>query len=141
MVLEDRLDAIHGFTGAPIGGLAELAESTPCRVLLYTPEELNTILKANPQYEDTLVPAGTYAGQTLAVRTFGVRCLLCANASMEEDMVFALTQTLWEQRETLSRAHPSMEALRDRSFLYEDLPIPLHPGASRFYDSLPEETS
>lgn len=141
LVLEDQLDAIHGFTGAPIGGLANLAESTPCRVLLYTPEELDAILAANHLYEDTLVAAGTYKGQTLAVRTFGVRCLLCADASMDEDLAFSLTEALWNQRETLARAHPSMEPMANGSFLHEDLPIPLHPGASRFYDSLPETAS
>ena len=131
--LKGELDALHGFTGAPIGGLSDLAKQAPSRVLLYTPEELEAILRDNPLYVDTVVPAGTYTGQTLAVRTFGVKCLLCVNASADEDLVYALTRALWESREALPQAHPALEAMLDDEFLYENIPIPLHPGAERFY--------
>ncbi len=136
LVLEGQLDALHGFTGAPIGGLDDLADRTPCRVLLYTREELESILARNSRYVDAAVPAGTYTGQTLAVRTFGVKCLLCASTRTDEDLIFALTRSLWEGRETLARAHPSMEPMLDGAFLQEDLSIPLHPGAQKFYQGL-----
>ncbi len=139
LVMEGELDALHGFTGAPIGGLADLAERTPCRVLLYTKEELESILKSDPRYVDAAVPAGTYPGQTLAVRTFGVKCLLCTSAGADEDLIRTLAGSLWEGRETLARAHITMEAMLDGDFLWKDLPIPLHPGAQKFYESLPEQ--
>lgn len=136
LVLEGELDAVHGFTGAPIGGLSDLAEQTPSHVLLYTQDELEAILRSNSLYVDALVPAGTYEGQNLAVRTFGVKCLLCVDASADEDLIFSLTHSLWEGRETLVQVHPCMEVMKNGNFLCEDIPIPLHSGADRFYTDM-----
>ena len=52
---------------------------------------------------------------------------------MDEDTVYMLTKDLWEHREELTQAHSAMQAMTDGTFLYEDLPIALHPGAQKFY--------
>lgn len=133
MILQGKLDAIHGFSGIPIGGLADLAEAVPCRVLQYTPEELDSILAYNEIYTPSLIPARTYKGQSQDVKTFGVKCLLCVDASMDDELVYSITKTLWENRASLGQVHPSMSVMEDGSYLYENLPIPLHSGAEKFY--------
>lgn len=50
MVEQGELDAIHGFSGAPVGGLKELAQNQPCQLLKYTQEELEAILAENQSY-------------------------------------------------------------------------------------------
>lgn len=132
-VLNGELDAIHGFSGIPIGGLSSLAEEVPCRLLRYTTEELDLILASNPVYTPAVIPAHTYTGQSQDVETFGVKCLLCVDSSMDEELVFQITKTLWEHRLTLSQAHPSMSMMEEGAYLYENLPIPLHGGAEQFY--------
>lgn len=134
MVREGKLDAIHGFSGAPIGRLNELANQYPCRLLLYTPEELESILKSDGLYVPVTVPAGTYRGQLEDVDTFAVKCLLCVDASMDDDLVFELTQELWKARSELIQTHPAMLPMAEGRFLCQDLPIPLHSGARRFYE-------
>lgn len=134
LIREGSLDAIHGFSGAPIGSLKELADQYPCRLLLYTPEELEAILRSDSIYVPVTVPAGTYRGQLENVDTFGVKCLLCVDASMDEELVFELTKALWEAREELVRGHPAMAPMKEDTFLYQALPIPLHNGAKRFYE-------
>lgn len=136
LVIQGELDAIHGFSGTPIRGLTQLAEQVPCRLLTYTRKELDTILARYPIYTPALIPAGTYTGQTTAVQTFGVKALLCVNASMDEELVRSLTQRLWESREVLAQAHPATVDMVEAEFLWENLPIPLHKGAQAFYDSL-----
>lgn len=132
-VLNGQLDAIHGFAGIPIGGLTELAESTPCRLLLYTPEELSEILKSNSFYYKTVIPAETYPGQTKEVETFGIKCLLCVNESMDEELVYTLTKILYESIPRLTKSHPSLAALDEKGYICQNLPIPLHNGAKRYY--------
>ena len=58
MVAQGELDAIHGFSGAPVGGLMELAQQQPCTLLKYTQEELEEILAQNQSYIHTVIPAG-----------------------------------------------------------------------------------
>lgn len=134
MVHEGTLDAIHGFSGAPIGRLKEMADQYPCRLLQYTSEELESILHDNRLYVPVTVPAGTYRGQLEDVDTFAVKCLLCVDSSMDETLVFELTQALWEAREELIQGHPAMAPMEEDAFLFQDLPIPLHNGAKRFYE-------
>ena len=132
-VLAGELDAVHGFSGAPIGGLSGLAQEKVCRVLLYTQEELEAIVSQGGPYILTQVSVGTYAGQLQTLNTFGVKCLLCMDASADPELVYQLTRTLWENRNTLYRVHPALLALKEDSYLAQDLPIPLHEGAQRFY--------
>jgi len=136
MVHSGRLDAIHGFSGLPIGGLAALAEKVPCHVLRFTQDELENILNSNSVYAPAMIPAGTYTGQTEDIQTFGVKCLLCVNSSMDEQLVYSITKTLWDNRKPLSQAHPSMWVMEDAEYLFDNLPIPLHPGAQKLYDEI-----
>ncbi len=133
-VKSGKLEAIHGFAGVPISGLTELAQSTPCRLLKYTEKELDEILSANPFYYRTVIPSGTYPGQKEDVETFGIKCLLCVDISMDEELVYNITRILDEARPELSKAHKSMCSLNDREFMYSDIPVPLHPGAKQYYE-------
>lgn len=136
LVFNGELDALHGFSGSPINALSDLAQNIPCRVLRYTQDELDQILASNDFYIPTTLAAGTYSGQYADIDTFGVPCLLCVSSSMDEELVYQLTQTLWQSRDELIQAHHSMSVMAQDSFLYEDLLIPLHSGAQRFYQEI-----
>ena len=132
-VLSGKLDAVHSFAGIPVHSLTDLASQTPCRLLEYTDEELQKILAASPFYVRATVPAGTYPGQTETLKTFGIKCLLCVDASMDEQLVYTITKILDESREELISAHPSLSNLSDPEYICSQLPIPLHPGAEKYY--------
>lgn len=132
----EKIDAMHGFAGIPIGGFSTLTEKIPCRVLRYTRGELDAILASNSIYTPAIIPAHTYEGQEEDIETFGAKCLLCVDASMDEELVYSITKTIWENRETISQAHPSMSVMEDASYLFDDLPIPLHSGAERLYEEI-----
>ena len=132
-VIDGQLDALHAFTGVPVVGLSDLANALSCRVLKYTDDELDLILAQNVFYYKTSIPKGTYAGQMEDVSTFGVKCLLCVDESMEEELVYSITQALWDSRAALQKTHASMSSMEKEGFMYNRLPIPLHKGALRFY--------
>ncbi len=141
-VREGTLDVIYGFAGIPINGLAELADSASCVLLNYTQEELEDILEENPFYYQEIIPAGTYENQTKDVATFGAKCLLCASADMDEELVYDLTSALYSARESFKEFHSSMGFMEKKGFMYQQLPIQLHPGAKQFYQDaglLPNE--
>lgn len=134
MVEKGELDAIHGFSGAPVGGLKELAQRQSCRLLQYTQEELDAILEKNHSYCSVVIPAGTYEGQEEDVETFGVKCLLCVDASMPTEMVYQLTQEIWGAVDQLSKKHSALGSMLERTFICQDIPIPLHDGAREFFE-------
>lgn len=128
-----NLQAIHGFAGIPISGLTELADSVPCTLLQYTDDELNTILAENTFYYRDVIPANTYKGQAEDIESFGIKCLLCVSASMEEETVYQLTKILYENTSELKQLHSSMSSMEKEGFMYTDLPVPLHAGAKKYY--------
>lgn len=133
------LDAIHGFSGSPIPGLTELAQKRSCTVLGYDQQELDSILARNSCYYRATIPAGTYPGQKEDVESFGVKGLLCVSEDMDEEQVYRLTKALWESRETLAQSHPALKEMLQEGFMDQDLPIPLHPGAQRFYEEMSQQ--
>lgn len=128
-----NVDALHGFAGIPINGLTELAKAVPSHLLKYTDEELERLLSENLYYYKTSIPAGTYAGQDEEVKTFGVKCLICVSENMSEELVYRLTQILDESRPELITSHEALSSLEQNGFMCQDLPIPLHPGAKKYY--------
>jgi len=79
------------------------------------------------------VPVSAY--QMPAVATVAVPNLLVVASSMADDLAFDLTRLLLERREVLAAAHPAAERLDIRSAI-ATLPVPLHPGAARYYRSI-----
>ena len=128
-----QINAMHSFSGFETRSVTEVTDNMNCVILRYTEEELRNILIYNPYYYRAVIPAGTYRDQTEDIPTFGVKCLLCVDESMDEELVYALTEALWDSRSDLSSAEPALSDLTEDSFVCEQLPIPLHEGAARFY--------
>lgn len=125
------VDAVHGFAGIPIKSMADVADAQPCRLLLYTDEELDRILSRDSRFVKAVIPAGTYKGQTEAVETFGVKCLLCVDESMDEQLGYTITKYLHQNIDELAQQEQN-----EPDFISKDLSIPLHPGAARYYEEI-----
>lgn len=133
LVANGQAEAVAGFAGIPIDGLSELADKRPCRLLRLTQKELDAFLEQHESYYQDVIPANTYQGQAGSTATIGVKCLLCVDASMSDEMAYRLAELLWNSREKLAAAHPSMEKMLEQDFVYDHLPIQLHPGAQKYY--------
>lgn len=128
---QGTVDAVHGFAGIPIKSMADVADVQPCRLLLYTGEELDQILSRDSRFIKAVIPAGTYKGQTEDVETFGVKCLLCVSENMDEQLGYTITKYLHENIDELAQPEQN-----EPDFISKDLSIPLHPGAARYYEEV-----
>lgn len=126
-------DAAHGFAEIPIGAQRTLAEEMPVTVLRYTDAELAEIHAGNFAYFRAVIPAGTYNGQEEAVDTFGIKILLCASVEMDEELAYEIAMAMDVNGAVYTGGHEFMAAMQEKEFLCNDLPIPLHPGAERYY--------
>lgn len=78
------------------------------------------------------IPAGTYPGQENPVHTVGQMNVLAVTASLNQQVVYALTKTLYENLDYLVRVHPACRDIVLEKAL-DGLSVPLHPGAVRYY--------
>ena len=103
---------------------------------VYTPEELQQILEEHPYYYNDVILSGTYEGQQEDVQTFGVKCLLCVSASMDEELAYHLTEILEQSAASLAETYDFLTLMESSRFRCSDLPIPLHAGARKYYTEI-----
>ena len=65
-------------------------------------------------------------------------------ADADEEIIYQVTRTLWERRESVVEKHPAGRAINENN-ASRNTGVPFHPGAVRFYreagiwpDSSPE---
>ncbi|MGB5806951.1 TAXI family TRAP transporter solute-binding subunit, partial [Castellaniella sp.] len=76
--------------------------------------------------------AGTYEGQTADTPTAAVPNFLVTASTVPDDLVYQMTKVFYEQLDTLKSAHNAAKAIQLDNAL-KGMPVPLHPGAERYY--------
>ena len=133
LVERGEVKAVHALAGVPTPGFKKLASTKDSVLLRYESAELDKILSGEAEYFPTVIPKGSYPGQEEDIPSFGVKCLLCVRADMDENLVYRLTKHVYESLPELVASNPSFAGAEDKSFYLEDLPLSLHPGALRYY--------
>ena len=104
------------------------------------PKELINQLSADwPFYAPVDIPAGTYAGQSEAVGSYGVRAVLLTLAGESEARVFALTSAVFENLDALAGQLPVLGALTPEEMIHSGLVAEVHEGARRYFQSFAKE--
>lgn len=128
-----KLDAFFFVGGAPVGLVRDLIARGNAVLVPIDGAGRARLLKSVPSLSASSIAAGTYAGVG-ATQTVAVPALWVVNSTEPDDIVYALTKSLFNpaNRELLDQSHPSARLISlDRAT--RDLPAPLHPGAARFY--------
>ncbi|MCF7698417.1 TAXI family TRAP transporter solute-binding subunit [Loktanella sp. M215] len=120
--------------GDPVGALAELfaSEREAYRLLSFTADEAKTADAGRGLWSAYTIPADTYAGQGKELSTIAQPNFLAVNADVSEDNVYRITRAIFENLPFLQAIHPATQALAVDKAL-AGLPLPLHPGAARYY--------
>ena len=93
----------------------------------------DVIKKTNdPAYLPGTIPANTYRGQTADVPAVSVQNYLVTHEGVSNDVVYAMTKALWTGLDQLVAAHSAAKAI-DLKHALEGMPLPLHPGAEKYY--------
>ncbi len=79
-----------------------------------------------------IIPEGTYIGVNHDVVTVASPALLATHVDMDEDVIYKITQALFERLDEIKSAHPQGANIK-RSNIYSGMSIPLHPGAEKYY--------
>jgi TRAP transporter TAXI family solute receptor len=130
-VASGRLDGMFFSGGIPTGAIAALAARTPI-ALIELGEYVGPLRERHGEvYLERTIPASTY-GLGTPTATVGVANYLVVATTMVAPIAYRLTRGLFEHRDLLARAHPAGSRL-DRGAAISTYPLPLHPGAARYY--------
>lgn len=132
-----QLDATLQSAGLGVASLKDLSTSIPISVVA-VPAEIAEALGA--PYIATTIPANTYDGQGEDVATVAVINFLITHEGVPEETVYQMTRDMYENLDEMRAAHSAAEAI-DLQKALEGMPVPLHPGAKRYFDEQGLDTS
>lgn len=121
--------------GVPVSAVSQAfaAMGGDLTILEFTDDQIaqaNSEFDLWPPYE---IPAGTYPGQDEPVQTIAQPNFLAVRDDISADDVYLITKTMYENLPFLQNIHAATKAMAlDKAIA--GLPVPLHPGAVRFYE-------
>ncbi|GHG98543.1 TAXI family TRAP transporter solute-binding subunit [Pseudodonghicola xiamenensis] len=124
-----QLDATLQSSGLGSAALKDLA-STQDVTFVSVPAEVAEKLGA--PYAAGVIPAGTYPGQDADVPTLAITNILVTSADVSDELAYQMTKLLFEHLDQMKAAHAAAGAI-DIAKAVKNAPIPLHPGAIKYY--------
>ena len=113
-----------------MASIRDLATSIKINVVSVPIEIASKI--TDPAYLPASIPANTYTGQTDAVPTVVIRNFLVTGESVPAETVYAMTKALFTNLDQMSAAHSAAKSITAAD-APKNMPVPLHPGAERYY--------
>lgn len=131
---DGKLDAFFWSGGVPTGSILDLA-TTPGRRIVFLASD--SVLPALQRRYGALYTAGTlakgaYPGLLGDVPVVAVTNLLVVSETLEPELAYRLTRTLFENKQELETIHPEARNLTLERAVAGS-PAPFHPGAIRYY--------
>lgn len=120
--------------GVPTGAITKLMAASEGKftVLNVTAKEAKKMDGDRNLWTPYVIKAGTYPGQKKDITTIAQPNFLAVNDSVSEEHVYLLTKALYENLPFLQAIHKATNAMDVESAM-AGLPVPLHPGAARYY--------
>jgi len=129
------IDAGFWSVGAPTSSILNLATTNSIVMIELSDDEIAAARAAEPLFAATSLPGGLYQGVDNAVNVLGVPNVLVASADMSDDLAYAITKAMFENIAELQAVHPAANQTTVE-FTMDATPIPLHPGAIRYYEEI-----
>ncbi|MBW2689821.1 MAG: TAXI family TRAP transporter solute-binding subunit [Deltaproteobacteria bacterium] len=120
--------------GAPVSAVTKAiaAMGDKITILDFTDEQLKQADGGMGLWTRYVIPAGTYPNQKKDIRTIAQPNFLAVRADLDEDAVYQITKATYENLPFLNAIHGATKVMAVEKAI-AGLPIPLHPGAAKYY--------
>lgn len=127
------IDAGFWSVGPPTSSIMNLAATRDIRLVPLSDEEVQAGIDQHGTFAPYTLREGIYEGVAAPVPTIAVPNVLVVHADMDADLAYEITMNMFERVDELIAVHP---AANDTTveFSLGATPIPMHPGALRYYE-------
>lgn len=126
-----ELDVRISASAYPLTTIEDVGETSKLRLMSIETDAVDRLRSRFPFFKPAVIPKGTYHGQDADYQTVGIDGLLLCRDSMPESQAYEMTRTLFDALPDLTRAQPAARLINVGRA--PATPIPLHPGAARYY--------
>ncbi len=128
---EGKIDAAFLTAGAPTTSVVDLGTAKSVYLVSIDDEHMAKLLEACPFYAKYTISKDVYKTPE-DCQTVSVNAILVADASVSDDVAYAIVKTIFENKDGIAAAHAKGAEL-DLAFAAQVTAIPFHPGAARYY--------
>jgi len=126
------IDALIEVTGAPGAGFIDLCSSRDIVFLPVDMEHTKKITKSYPYLSTDVIKKGTYNSIENDIPVLSLSCMLIIDEKVSTDLVYKMTKAIFDNIDILRETHSKGKMINLETAL-NGMPIPLHPGAEKFY--------
>jgi TRAP transporter TAXI family solute receptor len=125
-----QLDVTLQSAGLGVASLRDLSTSIK---IVVVPIPAAVVAKVGDSaYQEATIPANTYTGQTVDVPTIAIKNFLVSHTGVSDDVVYAMTKSMFENLDYLVSAHKAAKGIQLKSAT-SGTSVPFHPGAAKYY--------
>lgn len=132
---DGKIDAFFATAGAPTTAIMDLVSSQSILVLGIEEDKAEELKGSYPFYTTYTIPAGTYTGVEEDVETLAVKATFIVSNDLSEEVVYNMTQALFENKDAISSANQKGAEL-DPAYAVEGISIPFHKGAEKYFKEI-----
>lgn len=131
-----QIDGAWIMAGAPTSAVTEMLKTTDTKILEIPEEFVSKMKETYPWYSSYTLKAGTYEELTEDVNTSAVKMIMFCSSDLDEDLVYDLTKTFFENLDSLKETHSFLNEVTVEGAVEDIADLELHEGAKRYYREL-----
>lgn len=135
MLQNGTIDGAWIMSGAPAAAVSQ-ACSSGCQLVNISDSVIEKLQQKFPWYAKFTIPAGTYPAQDKDIQTSAIKMVMFTSTNLDEETVYNLTKTLWENIEELGQAQKNLKGLTPEKAVVDIAGLPLHDGAAKYYKEI-----
>lgn len=132
MVKDGHAHAFTLGTTIPSSAVMDLASARDVKFLPVSDEMVATMRKTNRGYIKATIPANTYPKQDKPVDVIAYATHIVVTCNLPEQTVYTMVKTMAANVKDLAAVNKAITGLTPKA-MAEDVGVPLHPGAAKFY--------
>jgi TRAP transporter TAXI family solute receptor len=132
MLTMGQIDVASWQTGLRASALLSFAETRNIAFVSFPDGAIRKTAKQFPGLIPYEIPANTYKGQNSPAKTIGVPIALIIYPDLDTELVYQMAKAVWEHIEELYASVESMREVKWDGSLYEQMPVPYHPGVMKY---------
>ena len=135
---DGNVDAALALAGFPTAAVMQTLATQDLAFIELSPEKLLEVREKFPYYTVSELPKEIYRTEQ-NVSVIGVNNMMIVRADMDEEQVYQLAQSIYGNMDEFRRNNAIANQIFPMQSL--ELPIPLHPGSARYFESLTQTSA
>jgi len=130
---DNKIDGFAFVVGHPAANIQDPTTTCGAKLVSIAGPGVDKILAQYPYFAPATIPAGMYANNPEATKTFGVVASIVSSTKVPADTVYTLVKAVFENFEDFKKLHPAFANLEPKDMIKNGMSAPLHDGAVKYY--------